>query len=191
LIVEFMRDRGHWSGKCSELYNKLLSIAFDHGISTTDKYYPKNAIVLAKKFNDIKSNLESIGLYIAKVLPRKEDGQYYSIKRAKSSTSSTALQKPSNNEGLGAVGDTVRAVDSNAITGTSTAGIQPSTADKASIYAETVDDVDTVDKNEPFEGWCSEVVNVSDSDSDIPKEFLKPTPPSAPSQQQLSIQQVQ
>ena len=39
LIVEFMRDKDYWSGKCSELYNKLLSIAFDHGISTSDKYY--------------------------------------------------------------------------------------------------------------------------------------------------------
>lgn len=86
LIVEFMRDKGYWSGKCSELYNKLLSIAFDHGISTSDKYYPKNAIVLAKKFSEIKSNLESIGLFIEKIMPRKPDGQHYSIKRAKSST---------------------------------------------------------------------------------------------------------
>ena len=179
LIVEFMREKEYWSGKCSELYNKLLAIAFDHGISTSDRYYPKNAIVLAKKFNDIKSNLESIGLYIAKVLPRKENGQHYSIKRAKSSASSTALQKPCNNEGLGAVDDTARTVDSPAYTGASTARANPSTADKASIYAETVDDVDTVDKFAPFEGWCSEVVNVSDSDSDIPSEFLKPTPPPA------------
>jgi len=180
LIVEFMRDKDYWSGKCSELYNKLLNIAFDHGISTSDKYYPRNAIVLAKKFNDIKSNLESIGLFVDKVLPRKEDGQHYYIKRAKSSTSSTALQKPNNNEGLGAVDTIVKNVDNNP----STAAPHSSTADKAHVYAETVDAVDDVDKNVPFEGWFSEISNASDDE--IPQEFLKPTPP--PTQpQQISL----
>jgi len=188
LIVEFMRDKEHWSGKCSELYNKLLSIAFDHGISTSDKYYPKNAIVLAKKFNDIKSNLESIGIYIEKVLPRKEDGQHYSIKRTKSSTSSTALQKSSNNEGFTAVDKTVNAVESANNTHSSTADINPSTASKACIYAEAVDTVDDVDKNASFgEGW-GEV-----TDEEVPPEFLTPTPPALPTQstppQQISLQQ--
>jgi hypothetical protein len=111
LIVEFMRDKGYWSGKCSELYNKLLNIAFDHGISTSDKYYPKNAIVLAKKFSEIKSNLESIGLIDEKIMPRKPDGQHYSIKRAKSSTlSSTSSKAPVYTENV----DDVVDVDKNA-----------------------------------------------------------------------------
>ena len=94
--------------------SKLLSIAFDHGINTSDKYYLKNAIVITKKFNDIKSNLESIGLFIEKVLPGKEDGQHYSIKKAKSSASSTALQKSCNNEGLAAVNRIANAVERTA-----------------------------------------------------------------------------
>lgn len=176
LIVEFMRDREYWSGKCSELYNKLLSIAYDHGISTSDKYYPKNAIVLAKKFSDIKSNLESIGLFVEKVMPRKEDGQHYSIKRGKSSTSSTALQKPSNNAGLTAVGNTVDAVESVGSTG----DINTPTAREAPVYAETVDTVDDVDKNALFgDGW------VEVSDEEIPPEFLKPAPLSPPKQERL------
>ena len=182
LIVEFMRDKEYWSGKCSELYNKLLGIAFDHGISTSDKYYPKNAIVLAKKFNDIKSNLESIGLYINKVLPRKEDGQHYSIKRVKSSASSTALQKPCNNEGLGAVDMIAKAVESNADTGTSTVNTATPTANKAPVYAETVDTVDDVDKSEPYEEWFTEVSKVTDDE--LPPEFLKSTPPQ---QEQLKM----
>ena len=174
LIVEFMREKEYWSGKCSELYNKLLNIAFDHGISTSDKYYPKNAIVLAKKFNDIKSNLESIGLFVEKILPRKEDGQHYSIKRGKSSTSSTALQKSSNNEGLGTVDKAVKNVDESP----STASLHSSTADKSSIYAETVNAVDDADKNAFFgEGWTDA------SDEEIPPEFLTPTPPTQPPQQ--------
>ena len=182
LIVEFMRDRDYWSGKCSELYNKLLSIAFDHGISTSDKYYPKNAIVLAKKFSDIKSNLESIGLYIDKIMPRKSDGQHYSIKHSKSSTLSTCLHKASNNKGLEHVDDYVDDVDGNVITALSTSC-------KATVSAGYVDDVDDVDKNAPFwEGW------VKVSDEEIPTEFLTPVSmpptPKSPSQppKQMSLQ---
>ena len=178
-----MRDKEYWSGKCSELYNKLLSIAFDHGISTSDKYYPKNAIVLAKRFADIKSNLESIGLFVDKILPRKPDGQHYSIKRAKSSALSTHLHQASNNEGLNNVDSNVDDVGGNS-------SALSSTADKAHVSAVYVDDVGNVDKSTPFEGWFSEISNVSDGD--IPSEFLKPTPaPSTPPPQQLSIQQVQ
>jgi len=178
LIVEFMRDKEYWSGKCSELYNKLLNIAFDHGISTSDKYYPKNAIVLAKKFADIKSNLESIGLFIEKP-PRKNDGQHYIIKRSKSSTLSTHLHKASNNEGSGRVDNCADGVESESST-------LPSTQGKAPNYAVCVDGVDDADKFAPFaEGW------VDASDEEIPPEFLKPTSPPAPQTeppQQLSIQ---
>ena len=191
LIVEFMRDKEYWSGKCSELYNKLLSIAFDHGISTSDKYYPKNAIVLAKKFNDIKSNLESIGLYITKIMPRKPDGQRYSIKHSKSSTLSTHLHshppKACNNQSLANVDDYVNDVDGSVDADSSTLNTPSSTFDKARNYAVCVDDVDDVDKFATSEEWFTEISNVTDTDSDIPPEFLKPTPLSAPQQEQLKI----
>ena len=140
--------------------------------------------MLAKKFNDIKSNLESIGLFIGKIIPRKEDGQHYFIKRSKSSTSSTALQESSYNEGLRAVDKAVKAVDSAVDTDSSTAETNPSTADKASVYAETVDTVDDVDKNGAFGGgW------VMVTDEEVPQEFLKQStaPASAPRQEQLKI----
>ena len=177
LIVEFMRDKDYWSGKCSELYNKLHSIAFDHGISTSDKYYPKNAIVLAKKFNDIKSNLESIGLFVGKIEPRKPDGQHYFVKRSKSSTLSTHLHKPSNNAGLVNVDGNVDDVDVGV-------GTVSSTLSKAPVYAENVDDVDDVDKNGSFGGgW------VTVTDEEVPPEFLKQSASatSAPQQEQLKI----
>ena len=121
--------------------------------------------MLAKKFNDIKSNLESIGLFIEKVMPRKADGQHYSIKHSKSSTLSTHLHKPSNNEGLGNVDDSVNDVEGNAITGASTSS-------KALVSAGCVDDVNDVDKTSPFaEGWATV------TDEELPPEFLEPTPP--------------
>jgi hypothetical protein len=79
---------------------------------------------------------------------------------------------------LGAIDRTARTVERNP----PTAAANPSTADKAPVYAETVDTVDDADKIEPFiEGWATV------TDEELPSEFLKPTPPPAPQQEQLKI----
>jgi hypothetical protein len=71
---------------------------------------------------------------------------------------------------LAAVDSAVKNVDESP----STANPNSFTANKASIYAETVNAVDDVDKNAFFgEGWADA------SDEEIPPEFLTPTTPPA------------
>lgn len=91
LIVEFMRGKDYWSGLCAELYKKLYDIAPNHGINTNEKNYPSDAIRLAKRFKQIKSNLEAVGLQIEKIEPRKDNGQHYCLKRVNLFTVTTVI----------------------------------------------------------------------------------------------------
>lgn len=164
LIVEFMRGRDYWSGLCAELYRKLSDIAPNHGISTSERNYPSDAIRLAKRFKQIKSNLEAVGLQIEKIEPRKDNGQHYSLKRVALSTVTT---EACDYEGL-------ETVDKDGVQSLTTASDSVSTADKAFVSVDSVDTVNAVDKKTPLEdGW------VSVSDKDFPPEFLKPIQPSA------------
>ena len=169
LIVEFMKGRQEWTGLYSTLYRLLADMAEDYGISSKHKSFPANAIGLSKRITAIKSNLENVGIYCT---PEKRTklGQSLSIKRPNSSTSSTPSTLSAENGGL-------RGVDSGVDEDKADLSTPPSTPEKACIHEAGVDDVDGVDKNGAFEdSWFSVAEDVADSD--IPPEFLKPSPQS-------------
>jgi len=142
LIVEFMKDRQEWRGLYSALYRLLVDMAEDNGISVKHKSFPANAIVLSKRITAMKSNLENVGIECVRDEIRKERGQYLSLKRSNSSTSSIASTEPCICKGLRAVDDNVDESGGKSYTGLST-------AKKPSVYAGSVDNADAVDDFEP------------------------------------------
>lgn len=77
LIISFMKDKKDWQGKISELYNSLLDIVPNCGISSNSTQIPKRANHLSRRLNSLKSNLLSMGISFHKNL--KSDGTYIFI----------------------------------------------------------------------------------------------------------------
>ena len=140
LIAELINSRptGEWYGLYSDLYKKLEFMAEEFGISTKHKSFPANSIVLSKRITEIKSNLESIGIFC---IPdtRKNIGQHLTIKRINLSTPTTSSTQTAPNRGsAGADKFTQQSVCTT------------STPEKAGNYGQSVDNADGVDEKEPF-----------------------------------------
>lgn len=74
LIISFMKDKKDWQGKISELYNSLLDIVANCGISSNSTQIPKRANHLSRRLNSLKSNLLSMGISFHTNV--KSDGTY-------------------------------------------------------------------------------------------------------------------
>jgi len=62
VLIAFMNKKTSWAGSVTELFNELTNTAFQQGIDTHSKLWPKAANVLSRRLNDIKSNLRSMGI---------------------------------------------------------------------------------------------------------------------------------
>ena len=62
LIWRFMENRSEWYGSMTDLYNIFSSIAESIGINPKSKEFPEKPNVLGRKLNELKSNLELIGI---------------------------------------------------------------------------------------------------------------------------------
>lgn len=83
LIIAFMSDKENWYGKVSELYNKLVALTSNCGISANSKQLPKGANHLSRKLKALKSNLNAVGISFN--TESKSDGTYIFIQNKNSS----------------------------------------------------------------------------------------------------------
>ncbi len=177
-----MKNRREWTGLYSELYKRLADIAEDCGINIKHKSFPANAIGLSKRITAIKSNLENVGINCE---PEKRNklGHPISLKRANSSTPFTPSALTAEN---GALSGVLNGEDKRG-GGVSAPLTSPNnTPDKPSNYGVCADGDYGVDKNGSLtEVWYSVAEDISDED--IPPEFLKPSPPSTPRNEQLKL----
>ncbi len=88
LIVAFMKDKPEWSGRVSELYNLLLELAPQHGISSKTAGFPGAPNVLTRRLKDIHSNLKEAGIDFE--TKNEETGSYIYITNEKISPVSSA-----------------------------------------------------------------------------------------------------
>jgi hypothetical protein len=64
-VIEFMETREKWRGTTPELLAELESVASKLKINTQrEKLWPKAANVLARRLNEIRSNLEEVGILV-------------------------------------------------------------------------------------------------------------------------------
>ncbi len=82
LIITFMKDKPEWKGRISELYNALLNLTSNCGISANSKQIPKGANHLSRKLKALKSNLNAMGISFN--TNPKSDGTYIFIKNENS-----------------------------------------------------------------------------------------------------------
>lgn len=81
LIIAFMSDKAEWRNRFSDLYNHLLEIAPQCGISQKTLGFPGAPNVLSRRLNEIRSNLKEAGI----VFETKDegDGNYIRITNEK------------------------------------------------------------------------------------------------------------
>lgn len=61
-ILALMKDSSDWSGSVATLLSALERIAFTEKINITNKAWPQAAHILSRKLNEVKSNLEDLGI---------------------------------------------------------------------------------------------------------------------------------
>ncbi len=64
IIEKFMDGKNNWKGTSSDLLKELNSFKEEKEIELSSKYWPKAANALSRKINEIKSNLQDIGIKI-------------------------------------------------------------------------------------------------------------------------------
>lgn len=71
-IYEFMKNQPYWSGTASKFLEELKEVAIDSNIDIKDRLFPKSPSALSKRLNEIKSNLEDVGILVE--LPKQSAG---------------------------------------------------------------------------------------------------------------------
>ena len=123
-----------------------------------------------------------MGLQIEKIEPKRENGRHYSIKRVDLSSVTSVSSEAPNHKALMTDDKMTMPDDKTAGTSVSPANGSVSSACNPCNSAVPDDTANTDDKKPLFEdGW------VVASHEEIPPEFLKPTPPPAPQQEQLAV----
>lgn len=90
-IYEFMVDKPCWNGRPSDFLEELKEAAIEANIDVKDRHFPKSPSALTKRLNEIKSNLEDVGIVIE--LPRQSGGKrIMGITNTKFNTNNTAQQ---------------------------------------------------------------------------------------------------
>ena len=63
-LMAFMGDKDEWEGQPAELLAKLESVAEDKKINVKSKVWPKAANALNRRINEVKPNLQDMGIFI-------------------------------------------------------------------------------------------------------------------------------
>lgn len=71
-IYEFMKNKPYWSGTAAMFLEELKEVAIDANIDVRDRLFPKSPSALSKRLNEIKSNLEDVGILVE--LPKQSAG---------------------------------------------------------------------------------------------------------------------
>jgi hypothetical protein len=74
-IVDFMEDRGEWTGKASELLDKLEAVTSEK--ERKAKTWPKSSNVLTRRLNELKTNLDEAGINIE--INRTNKGRFITL----------------------------------------------------------------------------------------------------------------
>lgn len=74
-IVDFMEDRGEWTGKASELLDKLEAVTSEK--ERKAKAWPKSSNVLTRRLNELKTNLDEAGINIE--INRTNKGRFITL----------------------------------------------------------------------------------------------------------------
>jgi len=61
-ILSFMKDRKEWNGSATELLEELDQIIGEK--ASKYRYWPKTASALSRRINEVKTNLQQIGIFI-------------------------------------------------------------------------------------------------------------------------------
>ena len=67
VIMDLMKDRPKWEGAPTKLYSELQDIAYNLGINTIDKSWPKAPNALSRRLNVIKTALRKAGIDIKSI----------------------------------------------------------------------------------------------------------------------------
>jgi len=81
-ILRFMKDRKEWNGSATELLEELDQIIGEK--ASKYRYWPKTASALRRRINEVKTNLQQVGIFI-------KEGQQDPVTRVKS----IVITKPS------------------------------------------------------------------------------------------------
>lgn len=84
LIFEFMRQKENWSGRVSDLLMQIGKEAPKHGINPKNNNIPQYPNQLSRRIEDIKSNLEGVGISYA-FDRKKANGTYITFNNKNSS----------------------------------------------------------------------------------------------------------
>jgi len=63
-ILAFMQGKDQWEGKPSELLSQLNKVAIEENIDTDSKVWPKSAVWLTRRLNEVKTDLAEMGIKI-------------------------------------------------------------------------------------------------------------------------------
>lgn len=91
-VIAFMKNRNTWAASVSELLKELETVAERERINTNVKTWAKDANVLSKRLNEVKSNLEEIGIFY----DIRHAGNYKKITLKRKVTTSVVNPNPSN-----------------------------------------------------------------------------------------------
>jgi hypothetical protein len=61
-LLKFMNDRKDWKGNATELLEELDQVVGEK--ASKNKYWPKTSSVLSRQINEVKTNLQEVGLSI-------------------------------------------------------------------------------------------------------------------------------
>ena len=67
-IVRFMKDKSDWEGTVTQLFQELITTAYDSRIDTFGRMWPKSASILSRRINEVKTILRSKGITIENYL---------------------------------------------------------------------------------------------------------------------------
>lgn len=93
-----MENRPEWYGSMTDLYDAFSSSAERIGINPNSKEFPSKPNALSRKLNELKSNLELIGITFEKM--EKSDCNYILIKNKKTSPLPPYIFESQQNTGL-------------------------------------------------------------------------------------------
>ena len=87
-----MQAKSEWTGTVTQLYQELITTAYDSRIDTFGKMWPKSASILSRRINEVKTILRSKGIIIESYLADTTTG-LRGIKICKCSQSRQCRQK--------------------------------------------------------------------------------------------------
>lgn len=81
VIVKFMDNRQEWIGSSTALLSNMETLAASLKVNTKSRAWPKGPNILIRRLNEVKANLEDVGIFITRGLDKQSKVKTVEIRK--------------------------------------------------------------------------------------------------------------